>query len=209
MYVGCSGIVSLATGGPVGKETCVRLLLDAGTPVDEPVRNGKTGLHLAAAKGHLALVKLLMEHGATSTLASKSGKTAVDLAHEAGNQDIVGLLARMGKIHARCSIAGMVGATEGATEGSTEGSTEDATEDATAATPVGSNSIVRADVKASCSSNDVASKSGGGGVHSLRHPSSHPSSGASGVGRGRGRGLNMLSMVGATLPQVTHLQLCW
>jgi ankyrin repeat protein len=69
-----------------------RLLLDAGSPVDDVQEGGYTALHGAAAGGDAALVELLLERGADRTRTADDGQTPADMARGSSHPDVAALL---------------------------------------------------------------------------------------------------------------------
>ena len=70
----------------------VRLLVDAGAPIDPQQQEGWTPLHGAVHQGNLEMTKYLLAHGANPKLQNGNGKNAIGLAAEAGNLEILKLL---------------------------------------------------------------------------------------------------------------------
>jgi ankyrin repeat protein len=70
----------------------VRLLVDAGAPIDPQQQEGWTPLHGAVHQGNLDMTKYLLAHGANPKLQNGNGKNAIGLAAEAGNLEILKLL---------------------------------------------------------------------------------------------------------------------
>ena len=64
----------------VGALEGIKLLLDRGVDVDAFNVNGRTALHLAAARGADRIVKLLAERGAKLDARNKQGHTPLDVA---------------------------------------------------------------------------------------------------------------------------------
>lgn len=72
----------------------VRMLLEAGAPVNVPHLGGGTPLHTAAYVGDAEVVRMMLDRGADPTLRTDDGKTAVDVARERGHTEIAGMLER-------------------------------------------------------------------------------------------------------------------
>jgi len=70
----------------------VRLLVDAGAPIDPQQQEGWTPLHGAVHQGNLEMTKYLLAHGANPKLQNGNGKNAIGLAADAGNLEILKLL---------------------------------------------------------------------------------------------------------------------
>ena len=86
---------------PISMDTAiVRYVLQGAAPAVAAVQgqvnlvteDGRTPLHMAAAKGHTEVVKLLLAKGAQPDVKAKDGSTPLHLAAEGGFKDIVELL---------------------------------------------------------------------------------------------------------------------
>lgn len=72
--------------------TIVRMLLDAGAPVNAPHLGGGTPLHTAAFTGDLESIRMLLERGADPMKKTDDGKTTIDVARAQGHPDAARLL---------------------------------------------------------------------------------------------------------------------
>ena len=70
----------------------VRLLVEAGAPIDPQQQEGWTPLHGAVHQGNVEMTKYLLAHGADPKLQNEKGKNAIGLAADAGNVEILKLL---------------------------------------------------------------------------------------------------------------------
>lgn len=70
----------------------VRLLLEAGSPVNDTQHGGFTPLHSAANSGDRELAELLLGAGARKDLRTAEGQTAAELARAKGHADLAALL---------------------------------------------------------------------------------------------------------------------
>ncbi|MEM8963520.1 MAG: ankyrin repeat domain-containing protein [Acidobacteriota bacterium] len=73
---------------------CIRLLLDAGVPVNIAQAGGWTPLHQAAAQGDETVVGWLLERGAEPATQAHNGQTSAQLAAERGHEEIAARLSR-------------------------------------------------------------------------------------------------------------------
>ncbi|KOS48725.1 hypothetical protein ACN38_g270 [Penicillium nordicum] len=67
----------------------VRVLSDAGSPINAQDRNGSTPLAFAAWNGHLDIVQFLLSRGADPNIATEHAGTSLCMASRSGNIDIV------------------------------------------------------------------------------------------------------------------------
>lgn len=72
----------------------VRLLVEAGAPIDPQQQEGWTPLHGAVHQGDVEMTKYLLAHGADPKLQNEKGKNAIGLAADEGNLEILKLLKR-------------------------------------------------------------------------------------------------------------------
>lgn len=72
----------------------VRLLLEAGAPVNDAQQDGWTPLHGAVHNGEADIVRLLLARGADPRRQNDQGKSAIGLAADEGKPDILKLLKR-------------------------------------------------------------------------------------------------------------------
>lgn len=70
----------------------VRLLVEAGAPIDPQQQEGWTPLHGAVHQGNVEMTKYLLAHGADPKLQNDKGKNAIGLAADEGNLEILKLL---------------------------------------------------------------------------------------------------------------------
>ena len=70
----------------------VRLLVEAGAPIDPRQQEGWTPLHGAVHQGNLEMTRYLLDHGADAKLQNDKGKNAIGLAADEGNLEILKLL---------------------------------------------------------------------------------------------------------------------
>jgi uncharacterized protein len=70
----------------------VRLLVEAGAPIDPQQQEGWTPLHGAVHQGNVEMTKYLLAHGADLKLQNEKGKNAIGLAADDGNLEILKLL---------------------------------------------------------------------------------------------------------------------
>jgi len=70
----------------------VKMLVDAGAPVNAKQDKGYTPLHEAVNRGDAEMTRYLLAHGADPKQQNDDGKSAIGLAADKGNQDILKLL---------------------------------------------------------------------------------------------------------------------
>jgi ankyrin repeat protein len=70
----------------------VRLLVEAGAPVNAQQQGGFTALHEAANRNDAELARYLMVHGADPRLQNEEGKSAIGLAAEKGSMEVLKIL---------------------------------------------------------------------------------------------------------------------
>jgi ankyrin repeat protein len=122
------GESALMLAAILGHTEIVKLLLDAGAPVNQPgwtpliyaaarnrvdigrmliargadvnaaADNGTTALMMAAREGHLQMLLMLLEHGADAKYIAPSGHSALSLAEDRGYRDIAAVLRRAGAV---------------------------------------------------------------------------------------------------------------
>ena len=64
-------------------------LLEHGCPPDSPDYDNRTGLMLAAVKGHLEVTKMLLKWGANRELKDNFGNTAISEARKLGHSEVL------------------------------------------------------------------------------------------------------------------------
>jgi len=70
----------------------VKMLVDAGAPVNAKQDKGWAALHEAVNRGDVEMTRYLLAHGADPKQQNDEGKSAIGLAADKGNQDILKLL---------------------------------------------------------------------------------------------------------------------
>ena len=70
----------------------VRVLLDAGAPVDARQQGGLTALHAAAHNGDRRVVTMLLRRGADRAIIDAAGKTAEQHARDGGHEALAALI---------------------------------------------------------------------------------------------------------------------
>jgi ankyrin repeat protein len=70
----------------------VKMLVDAGAPVNAKQDKGWAPLHEAVNRGDLEMTRYLLAHGADPKQQNDDGKSAIGIAADKGNQDILRLL---------------------------------------------------------------------------------------------------------------------
>ncbi|MEW6360368.1 MAG: ankyrin repeat domain-containing protein [Planctomycetota bacterium] len=88
-YVMCCG------GRIEGREDMVEFLLQKGATIDSPDHDGRTLLHRAVERGHVAPAKFLIERGADINARDRHEKTPLHLAASEGQAEMVSLLLSM------------------------------------------------------------------------------------------------------------------
>lgn len=83
---------AVATDAAPVDMSIVRMLLEAGAPVNVPHLGGGTPLHTAAFTGDAEVVRLLLDRGADPSLRTDDGKTAVEIARERGHAAVATML---------------------------------------------------------------------------------------------------------------------
>jgi ankyrin repeat protein len=109
-----------STPGMRAREEAVRLLLEAGNPVNQPDMQGHTLLTLAMSKGAtpLSLINLLLDHGADPNFQDRTGHCALHHRCDETMHDVIRLLAeRKADLNGRDSVglSPLLYATEGRT----------------------------------------------------------------------------------------------
>jgi ankyrin repeat protein len=74
----------------------VRMLVDAGAPVNGKQEKGWTPLHEAVRQGNAEMTRYLLAHGADPKLQNDEGASAIGLAAKEGRQDMLKLLKGQG-----------------------------------------------------------------------------------------------------------------
>ncbi len=78
------------------KEVCLRVLLDAGVPVDTALHGGTTTLHCAASSGSLGCINTLLDAGADTELRDEKSFTPLYNAAANGHKQAVDALVKAG-----------------------------------------------------------------------------------------------------------------
>ncbi|KAL2820287.1 ankyrin repeat-containing domain protein [Aspergillus granulosus] len=87
-----------AQGEALGRAACqrqikaIKILLQAGVDVNEPLSYGRTALHIAVELGHLNAASFLIEHGADVNARDSFGQTVLEAAAWAGQFQMVRFL---------------------------------------------------------------------------------------------------------------------
>lgn len=76
---------AVATDAAPVDVSIVRMLLEAGAPVNVPHLGGGTPLHSAAYVGDMEVVRMLLDRGGDPRMKTHDGKTAIDIARERGH----------------------------------------------------------------------------------------------------------------------------
>ncbi len=80
-----------------GRSTdAVRMVVEAGAPVNAKQHQGWTALHEAVHQENMEMTRYLLAHGADPKVQNDAGKSAVGLAAEQGSQDILKVLKGQG-----------------------------------------------------------------------------------------------------------------
>jgi ankyrin repeat protein len=74
----------------------VRLIVEAGAPIDGKQQKGFTPLHAAVHQNNVELTQYLLAHGADPKVQNDDGKSAIGLAADEGNASILKLLKGQG-----------------------------------------------------------------------------------------------------------------
>ncbi|MBN2498642.1 MAG: ankyrin repeat domain-containing protein [Deltaproteobacteria bacterium] len=88
-----------------GDDEAVRSLLEGGAGADERAADGRTPLHVAAARGRVSIMRLLLQHGADPRAAFDQGMTAFHVAVGAGQLPAAALMMEHGS-----TVGGQAGA---------------------------------------------------------------------------------------------------
>jgi uncharacterized protein len=83
---------ALHAGITSGSSDVVRLLAEAGAPVNAKRQGGWAPLHEAVDRNNCELVRLLLGHGADPRLQNDEGKSAIGLAADKGHLEVLKLL---------------------------------------------------------------------------------------------------------------------
>jgi uncharacterized protein len=75
-----------------GSLESVKLLVEAGAPVNAKQDKGWTPLHEAVNRGDVEMTRYLLDHGADPKLQNDEGKSAIGLAADKGNAEVLKLL---------------------------------------------------------------------------------------------------------------------
>lgn len=86
----------LTNAAAAGNPAAVVALLDLGTPVDVPDRDGKIALVRASFAGHADVVRILLERGADVNAPGRFGKTALMPASSQGHLEVARILLERG-----------------------------------------------------------------------------------------------------------------
>jgi ankyrin repeat protein len=85
-------VQALHAGTASGNREVVRLLLDAGAPVNTAQQEGWTPLHEAARKGDVEMARAMLARGADPRRANDKGVSAIGLAAEHGHTELLKVL---------------------------------------------------------------------------------------------------------------------
>jgi NAD-dependent deacetylase sirtuin 2 len=87
-----SGATILHAAAQIGRESTVRMLVEAGADMETTKKDGMTVLACAASLGHSHIVRLLLEHGASLECRNGFGGTPLHLACNAKQLEMVRIL---------------------------------------------------------------------------------------------------------------------
>ncbi|KAM3553202.1 hypothetical protein ARSEF4850_007027 [Beauveria asiatica] len=90
------GDTPLGSAADVGNTNICRLLLQSGSDINYRNRMGRTALHIATTKRHVAVARCLLENGAAVHETDDDGNTSLMLAAKCGSSDIFRLLHKNG-----------------------------------------------------------------------------------------------------------------
>ena len=101
------GATAIYVACEFGHVEAVKLLLDAGAPVDQPREDGATPLYKACQDGKLDIVRLLLQQGAQVDQIDSNSMTALWVACHQGRTDLARVLleakaARVRRASVRC-----------------------------------------------------------------------------------------------------------
>ncbi|KAI4372907.1 hypothetical protein MLD38_011088 [Melastoma candidum] len=104
-----NGLTALHAAAIKGYEEVVRLLVDAGIPIDARDNEGHTPLHLATVRGDTRTVQALVDRRADVNARSKGGVSPLDMATAMGIEEISEILVKRGAVpmgqFAACSLS--------------------------------------------------------------------------------------------------------
>ena len=102
---GGSGSTPLIMATVEGHTAAVRILLQAGVPVDAVDIAGNRALHYAAARGGVEIVQCLLSAGADPSCGDRDGITALHHAAKGGHAEIISHLLRQGEAGLSSEVA--------------------------------------------------------------------------------------------------------